>query len=179
MTRHLRGTRAVPCVALLYGLLATTSAVAADQSLVERGRYLVAIMDCAGCHTTGALLGQPDPQRYLAGSSIGFEGPPPPGMASGAVVYPPNLTPDPQTGLGSWSDEEILAAVRFGRGRGGRVLAPIMPWPSYASLNDDDGQALVAYLRSIPAVSHPVPAPVPPGTEPTDPYLSLVIPGGS
>ena len=86
--------------------------VAVADALVERGAYLVAIMDCTGCHTDGALIGQPDPARFLAGSEIGFGGPPPPGASSGPVVYPPNLTPDVETGLGAWSDEEIMRAFR-------------------------------------------------------------------
>jgi mono/diheme cytochrome c family protein len=143
-------------------------AAARDQAaLRERGRYLVTVMDCTGCHTPGALMGQPDASRYLAGSSIGFQGP-------AGTVYPPNLTPDPQTGLGAWSDEAILAAVRTGRRPDGRALAPVMPWPSYASLTEDDGEAVVAYLRSLAPVSHKAPEPVPAGVEPRAPYLRLI-----
>ena len=70
-----------------------TPALAQDE-LLERGRYLSLIMDCGGCHTQGALIGQPDPKLDLAGSTIGFEVP------GYGYVYPPNLTSDPQTGLG-------------------------------------------------------------------------------
>jgi mono/diheme cytochrome c family protein len=164
--------------ALIAGLLSAYVVVAqaSEEALIERGRYLVSIMDCTGCHTPGALAGQPQHGKFLGGSDIGFAMPPPPGSSSGGVVYPPNLTPNSDLGLGRWSDEEILAAVRDGRGRGNRPLVPIMPWPSYANLNDDDARALVAFLRSIPPVRHQVPAAVAPGTDATAPYLTMVVP---
>ena len=67
-----------------------------EQALLARGDYLVHIMDCSGCHTYGALAGPPDMTRFLGGSDTGFEIP---GLG---VFYPPNLTPDPATGLGRW-----------------------------------------------------------------------------
>jgi hypothetical protein len=133
---------------------------------IERGRYLVAIMDCTGCHTDGALLGRPDADRYLAGSEVGLGGPQ-------GVVYPPNLTPDPETGLGRWSDEEIIAAFTSGHRPDGRLLSPAMPWPSYAHLTGEDALAVVAYLRSLPAVDHRAPSAVPAGGKPVFPYLAV------
>src|SRR5215213_9764147 len=73
----------------------------------DRGAYLARIMDCSGCHTPGALKGQPDMSRYLGGADAGFEIP---GLG---VFYPPNLTSD-ATGMGSWSEDEIIRAVRTG-----------------------------------------------------------------
>lgn len=137
---------------------------------VERGRYLAQIMDCAGCHTGGALMGKPDPGRHLAGSEVGFEMP---GMG---VLHPKNLTPDPDTGLGKWTDAEILAAVRQGKGKDGRTLAPIMPWPSYAALTNADAAALLAYLRSVKAVRYEVPKDVKNPAEATAPYMTVVVP---
>jgi mono/diheme cytochrome c family protein len=166
----------VAAVALLAAALGLTAAVAqprTDPKVVARGQYLVTIMDCAGCHTPGALAGKPDLDRKLAGSDIGFGlGP----DASGGVVYPPNLTPDRETGLGAWSDDEIIRAVRAGQGRDGRALVPIMPWPSYAALTMADARALVAYLRTIPPVKHAAPAKVKAGDKPTRPYLLAVDP---
>jgi len=143
-----------------------------QKDLLERGAYLVSIMDCTGCHTGGALRGEPDPQRFLAGSDIGFGGPL-------AVVYPPNLTPDAGTGLGRWSDADIIAAIRSGRRPDGRMLSPVMPWPSYARLSDEDAQAIVAYLRSIPAVSFAAPTPVAEGAVPEAPYMTLKLPASN
>ena len=142
----------------------------AQQGDVARGKYLATIMDCTGCHTAGALIGQPDPKRFLAGSEIGFAIP---GLG---VFYPPNLTPDRDTGLGAWSADEIIAAVRKGERPDGRMLAPVMPWPSYAALTDADARALVAYLKSLPAVRFQAPAPAGPGEAAPSPYLTLVDP---
>ena len=122
----------------------------AEDALVARGRYLAQIMDCGGCHTDGALIGQPNPELFLAGSSIGFEVP---GLG---YVYPPNLTSDPQTGLAGWSAEDIKRAVTTGERPDGRILA-VMPWQSYAALTAEDADALAVYLKSLPPVSHPVP----------------------
>jgi mono/diheme cytochrome c family protein len=163
--------RRVPLYALTVSLLSgpVLAPAGEDATALERGRYLVTLMDCSGCHTPGALAGQPDATRYLAGSSIGFQG-------REGTVYPPNLTPDRETGLGAWSDEAILAAVKTGRRPDGRILAPVMPWPSYANLTADDGRALVTYLRSLPPVRLKAPGPVPAGEEPRAPYLTLMTP---
>ena len=142
----------------------------AQQGDVARGKYLASIMDCTGCHTAGSLIGQPDPKRFLAGSEIGF------GVPGLGVFYPPNLTPDRETGLGGWSDAEIVAAIRKGERPDGRMLAPMMPWPSYAALTDADAGALVAYLRSLPPVRFKAPAPVGPNETAPSPYLTLVDP---
>ncbi len=83
-----------------------------------RGEYLVSIMDCGGCHTPGVFLGKPDMARFLGGSEVGFQIP---GLG---IFYPPNLTPDPETGLGRWSEADIIRAVRTGVRPDGRQLAP-------------------------------------------------------
>ena len=140
------------------------------ESRAERGRYLATIMDCAGCHTPGVFLGKPDMQRPLAGSEVGFHIP---GLG---VFFPPNLTPDRETGLGSWSEADIVKAVRQGVRPDGRVLAPIMPYKSYGRLTDADASALVAYLKSLKPVVNRVPAIVGPGEKATAPHLSVVMP---
>jgi mono/diheme cytochrome c family protein len=140
------------------------------ETAVERGKYLVAIMDCTGCHTTGALAGQPDPAMFLAGSTIGFEVP------GYGVFYPPNLTPDAKTGLGAWSEQQIVDAIRTGVRPDGRGLAPIMPWPSYAALTDDDAEAVAAYLKSLPPFSHAPPPPAAAGETAPAPYLTVKMP---
>ena len=137
---------------------------------VERGAYLAHVMDCGGCHNTGAFTPQPNLETPLAGSDIGFAIP---GMG---VFYPPNLTPDEQTGLGKWSDAEIITAFTTGVRPDGRQLAPMMPWMSYAHITADDAAALVAYLRSLTPVQHKAPGPFDPNDEPTAPYFSIVMP---
>ena len=146
------------------------AAPAAAETLVERGQYLAHIMDCGGCHHTGAFTPQPNLETPLAGSQIGFEMP---GMG---YVYPPNLTPDEETGLGTWSVAEIITAFTTGMRPDGRQLAPMMPWMSYAHINADDATALVAYLRSLKPVKHKVPGPFAAGDKPTAPYFTVVAP---
>lgn len=163
-------------LAILVGaaLLATQSidagAAARASADVARGQYLTSIMDCAGCHTPGALAGKPDSARWLAGSDVGFA------LPGGGVVYPPNLTPDSETGLGQWSEEEIARAVRLGQSRNGRVLVPIMPWPSYSVLTEVDARAIAAYLKSVPAVRFAVPRGTRAGERPEAPYVSVITP---
>jgi mono/diheme cytochrome c family protein len=147
-----------------------TACAAQASDATSRGEYLVAIMDCGGCHTGGALAGQPDPSLRLAGSDIGFGAPGP------GVFYPPNLTPDRETGLGDWSAAEIARAVRTGARPDGRELAPMMPWRSYAALTDDDALALAAYLKSLPPVQRKVPPPTGPDERAPAPYLGVVMP---
>ena len=123
-----------------------TQHAAASEPALARGEYLSKIMDCTGCHTQGMLAGNPDPNLYLAGSDIGFEIP---GLG---IFYPPNLTPDKETGLGSWSSDEIVAAVRTGVRPDGRELAPAMPWHAYSALNDDEAavrRPLTRFLRFL------------------------------
>ncbi|MCA8909834.1 MAG: cytochrome c [Rhodospirillaceae bacterium] len=141
----------------------------ADDDQVARGAYLVSIMDCTGCHTGRMADGAPDPNQYLTGATIGFE------MPDLGIFWPPNLTSDP-TGIGDWSDEEVATAIRTGERPDGRILAPIMPWMSYASLTDDDVAALVAYLRTLPPTENEVPAPVASGAEAVLPYFAFAVP---
>ena len=145
----------------------------ADDTLAQRGEYLVGLLGCASCHTDGALIGQPDPGRALAGSNIGIAYTNPMGGRHPGVVYPANLTPDPDTGLGGWSEEEIVTLLRSGKGRHGRQTRPIMPWISYARLSDEDAQAIARYLMTIPPVRHRVPPAVAPGTPARTPLVHV------
>jgi mono/diheme cytochrome c family protein len=140
------------------------------ETKVERGAYLAQIMDCGGCHTGSALIGNPDPARYLAGSDVGFAVP---GLG---IFYPPNLTPDSETGIGSWSEADIIQAVRTGVVPDGRELAPVMPWHSYGALTDADAAALAAYLKSLPAVKFAAPTFVGWGEKAPGPYLAVTAP---
>ena len=135
---------------------------------VERGRYLVTIMDCSGCHNTGAFGPKPE-EGHLAGSDTGFEIP---GMG---IFYPPNLTPHPEDGIGAWSEADIVKAIRTGARPDGRILAPIMPWKNYGTLTDSDAAAIAAYLKSLPAAPHKSPAPTQPAAA-KSPYLTVKAP---
>ena len=174
MSRILRPAALLICIvnpAILAGMLLSAGlAHAQADDRRKRGEYLAAIMDCGGCHTPGALIGKPDPQRYLAGSEVGFE------IPDLGVFYPPNLTPDRETGLGRWTEAEIIAAVRTGTRPDGRLLVPIMPYHSYAKLSDADARALAAYLKGMQPVRNRTPAIVGPSDKPTAPYLKLAVP---
>jgi mono/diheme cytochrome c family protein len=166
-----RGGGPAAFLALSLGLLPLTAGDTHADDQLARGEYLSQIMDCSGCHTPGALAGQPDMARYLGGSDIGFEIP---GLG---IFWPPNLTSDEATGLGSWSADEIATAVRTGVRPDGRELAPVMPWHAYSALTDDDALALATYIKTLPAVSHQVPEIVGGPDQATAPYLTVVIPG--
>jgi mono/diheme cytochrome c family protein len=159
--------------AIAAALLAAVPAAAqqAPRGPTARGAYLARIMDCGGCHTPGAMAGQPDAALSLAGSPVGF------GVPDIGTFYPPNLTPDRETGLGDWSEADIVRAVRTGVRPDGRVLAPAMPWRAYAALTEADARALARYLRSLPPVRHEVPRMAGAGETPPAPYLTLAVPG--
>jgi mono/diheme cytochrome c family protein len=138
---------------------------------VERGEYLVELLGCGACHTEGALEGVPDFDKALAGSSIGIAFSSPLGEERPGIVFPPNLTPDEETGIGLWSDRQIENAIRVGVGRhSGRKIA-VMPWQGYTRMQPEDVEAIVAYLRSIKPVSHKVPDEVKPGVTTEHPFV--------
>jgi mono/diheme cytochrome c family protein len=120
---------------------------------VERGKYLVRSIGCAGCHSTYT-----DDLRTKEGSQL-----------SGGLtfdLYPfgkfttRNLTSDKETGLGNWTDQEIKRAFTQGINREGRKFLPFpMPWTAFATLTEDDQNSIVAYLRTVPAVHHKIPDP--------------------
>jgi hypothetical protein len=137
----------------------------AAPSKIDLGRYLVSIMDCQTFHTDGAFIGKPDLQHPLAGSSIGHQ------VDELGTFWPPNLTPDSQTGLGKWSVKDITIAIRKGRGPDGRELAPAMPWRSYSNLSETDADAIAAYLKSLPPTASTVRQPV----APNDAVTTVVV----
>ena len=143
----------------------------ADDAAVARGKYLVTLGGCQDCHTPGHFFGKPDMARALGGSEVGFEIP---GLGT---FYGPNLTPDKATGLGGWTDAQIVVALQTGVRPDGRVLAPIMPWRALAALTKPDAAAVVAYLRSLPPVANKVPGPFGPGETPTSFVMRIVPPG--
>lgn len=158
--------------AVAVGLCAAAIPAAAAETVpqLKRGEYLARIMDCTGCHTPGALVGKPDTNRYLAGSDIGFQ------IPGVGTFYPPNLTPDRETGLGAWSEADIVKAVRAGTRPDGRVLVPIMPYHSYAALTDDDAKALAGYLKSMKPIRNQAPKIAGPAEKPSAPFLAVTMP---
>ena len=148
---------------------------------VDRGRYLVTVAGCNDCHTPfkmGPNGPEPDMTRMLAGHPQELQMPPAPAgqgpwVWSGAatntafagpwgVSYASNLTPEPNTGLGIWTEELFIKALRTGRHWGqARPILPPMPWQNYSRMTDDDLKAMYAYLRTIPPVANSVPESIP------------------
>lgn len=122
---------------------------------IARGEYLARIGGCGDCHTPGTLYGSPDFDRLLSGSELGWRGP-------WGVSYARNLTPDLDTGLGYYTEDEIANTLKTGVKPDGKVLLPPMPWPNTALMTDDDRHALAAYLASLKPVKHKVPDAVTP-----------------
>ena len=131
------------------------------ESPVERGAYLVTVAGCNDCHTPGFFFGKPDMKKFLGGSDVGFEIP---GLG---VFNGRNITPDKETGIGAWTDEQIATAITTGKRPDGRQLAPIMNYPAFVHMTKEDVAAVIAYLRSIPAVNNKVPGPYKPGEKVT------------
>jgi mono/diheme cytochrome c family protein/uncharacterized membrane protein YphA (DoxX/SURF4 family) len=131
------GTRAVTIAALSAALLAPCAARAVDlqsYDLVERGHYLATAADCAACHT------KPGGKPFAGG--VALETP------FGTLVGP-NITPDPDAGIGAWTDDEFVSALHDGRGRHGIRLYPAMPYPAYTKMTREDALAIRAYLRTV------------------------------
>ena len=154
--------------------------------LVGGGRYLVTIMGCNDCHTPykmGKTGPEPDMTRMLSGHPENLKMPPPPrlempwGMVGAAtntawagpwgVSYTSNLTPDQNTGIGIWTEDMFIRAMRLGKHMGtSRAILPPMPWPWYSKMRDEELKAIFAYLKSIPPIQNRVPDPTPPGAAP-------------
>jgi mono/diheme cytochrome c family protein len=138
--------------AILFGIaLAAVSATAGaagidtqDFRLIERGRYLAIVGDCAACHT---LPGSG--HVYAGGRAI---------ETPFGELLAPNITADPLTGIGAWTDQEFIDAMTKGTGRNGMHLYPAMPYTYYTKVTPDDALAIRAYLNTVPAVRNPVKA---------------------
>ena len=165
--RWTRWTALIAALATLVVMTVTLSCATTPQKAaptmspeqkVERGQYLTTIMGCNDCHTPGTFYGAPDFDRKLSGSQLGWVGP-------WGTTYARNLTPDLETGIGGWSEDDIVKTIRTGTRADGSQVLPPMPWPMYTNLTDEDAYSIAAYLKSLPAVSHPVPIRQPPGTK--------------
>jgi hypothetical protein len=124
---------------------------AATPARLERGAYLVnAVAACFACHSEPdtTLPGlQPKAGREGGGQFAGTN----PTLGD---IYIPNITPDKETGIGDWTDDEIARAVREGIRRDGRALFPIMQYRNYRHMSDEDIASIVVYLRSIPPIKN-------------------------
>lgn len=178
---------AAALVAAGLGLADHVTAAPLDAAKVKRGGYLVGIMDCVSCHTPfkmGAKGPEPDMARYLSGHPQALVMPAAPDLGQGpwlwtgaatntafagpwGVSFAANLTSDPRTGLGQWTEATFVQAMRTGRHEGqGRPLLPPMPFPAIAQATDEDLGAIFAYLQTVPAISNKVPQAIEPAEHP-------------
>lgn len=168
---NIRTATAAGLVAAAMTLCTTTSYhYASAEDDVARGKYLVTVGGCSDCHTPGSLFGKSDMSKFLGGSDVGFAIP---GLG---IFAGPNLTPDKATGLGNWTEDQIITAFTTGKRPDGRALAPIMPYKAFANLTKADTKAIAAYLKSLPPVRNKVSGPFGPSQKPSI-FVMAVIPG--
>lgn len=169
-----------------------TPVKAPDGGQIARGEHLVAIAACNDCHTPkifGPSGPSPDPARLLSGHPQGTRLPPVPQHVLGpegwgaigtndftawagpwGISFAINLTPDLETGIGSWNEAMFIKALRTGKHMGeGRPILPPMPWDFYSKISDDEMRAIFAYLKSLKPISNVVPDPIPPPGPPPKP----------
>lgn len=170
----------VPIALAVLGAWAFTATNGDDAAMVARGEYLVTFGDCTACHTPwkmGPRGPEPDVERLFSGHPQDVELPSPPELPAGpwnmmtggmtawagpwGISFGTNLTSDEETGLGGWTEEMFVEAMRTGTHLGmGRDFLP--PMPRYPSLTDEDLKAMFAYFMTVPPIANQVPDPVPP-----------------
>lgn len=125
------------------------------QARLERGSYLAnTISNCVICHSPLELKGKEEAVfsgAKFSGNTELFK------MGDEFFVPTKNITSDPETGIGNWTDDEVARAIREGVGRDGQTLFPIMPYKNFSSMSDEDVASIVVYLRSLPAVKKQIP----------------------
>lgn len=128
---------------------AAGSALAQKDARIERGRYLMdSVVACGNCHIARGEKGAPLFDKGLSGGMV-FDIP-------GMKAVASNITPDPETGIGKWTDAQLAKAIREGVRPDGTIIGPPMPVEFYRDLSDADLAAIVAYLRAQPAVKNTV-----------------------
>jgi mono/diheme cytochrome c family protein len=135
----------------------TANRVEATPERVARGKYLVNnVSDCLGCHSDHLVdrFGLPVKPGTEGQGGFPFDAK----LGVPGIVCAQNITPDPETGLGKWSDDEILRAMREGVDRQGNALFPMMPYVHLREMSDEDAKSVVAYLRTLKPIRNTVPA---------------------
>jgi cytochrome c553 len=137
---------------IYYGILVGAALVAASFSAwaetpLERGTYLMqSIVACGNCHTPKGPTGEVPGMELAGGFAI-------PDNELGNIVVP-NITSDPETGIGKWTDAQIITAIREGKRPDGSIIGPPMPIQFYRNMSDNDAKAIVAYLRQVEPVKN-------------------------
>ena len=168
-----------------------------SETRVARGKYLVTVALCNDCHTpwkfnpefhlpeqdwsrmlSGHPAGAPDPASDYQGHDMAVIGPTFTSFRLPfGVVYTANLTPDKDTGLGNWTDAQVITAFTTGKRPDGRELAPVMPWRAFTNLTKDDAESIVAFLRTLTPVKNKVLGPFG-STDQSTGFVMKIVPGG-
>jgi hypothetical protein len=172
----------------------SSTTMSSATSTVDRGKYLVTTGGCNDCHTPwkmGQQGPEPDMTKMLSGhpAEMKIDAPAslqPPWMIAGnmtmtawsgpwGISFTANLTPDSATGIGTWTQDQFMKALKSGKHQGsGRPILPPMPWNWLSQMTDPDLASIYMYLRTIPPISNKVPDPMPvagmpPGAPPLPP----------
>lgn len=136
--------------AALAGVMSVPAGAQSKKALIERGKYLAnGPVACANCHTPrGPDMGLLPNMSYAGGFKI---------VDPAFEVYTANITQDKATGIGAWTDAQIITAIREGKSREGKIIFPPMPVPTYNNMSNADVRAIVAYLRTIKPIHNEVP----------------------
>jgi mono/diheme cytochrome c family protein len=132
----------LPLLAMLLGLAPFAARADAQADLVARGEYVTRAADCAGCHTA------PGGKMFAGGRAFDLPF---------GTLYSPNITPDRDTGIAGYTDDEWVSVLHEGVARGGKHLYPAMPYPSYTAMSREDALAVKAYLTSLAPVAAKIP----------------------
>lgn len=192
MKNLMKNLTAVACT--IVAIAAASAAYSADtkkdpgkEKQIKLGEHLVKVGLCGDCHTPkkmGPSGPEEDLARMLSGHPASPVLPPPPKLPPGpwmiaadggltawtgpwGMSFSRNLTPDKETGLGDWTEQNFIDTIRTGKRLGkGRALLPPMPVPGINNYTDAELKAMFAYLRTIPAIKNPVLEPIPPAPQP-------------
>jgi mono/diheme cytochrome c family protein len=138
MRSDLLGTALVVWLLMAWAQPVTAQGTPASPAEIARGRYMFGATGGCGCHTV--------PKGPVNAGGRRYDGP-------FGTVYSSNITPDPQTGIGTWTDEQIIAAIRLGRRPNGERLLPVHPFPVFNGMAEEDLRGIVAFLRTTKPVS--------------------------
>jgi mono/diheme cytochrome c family protein len=138
MRSDLLGAALVICLLLAWATVVTAQGAPTSAAEIARGKYVFGATGGCGCHTA--------PKGQINAGGRRYNG-------AFGTVHSTNITPDKQTGIGTWTDDQIVAAIRLGRRPNGERLLPVHPFPIFNGMAAEDLRALVAFLRTTPPVN--------------------------
>ena len=149
-------------VTVIFVFQAASAGADTEAELIARGRYIATAIQGCGCHTREKSDGSKDENWHYAGSPNPAPPAGPPANAGWTSprwkkVYAKNITSDPQTGIGKWTEIEFIRAMRTGLTPDGRVLDVQMPWDAFQKITDRDMKSLWAYLKTVKPIKNTPP----------------------